>query len=326
MMSHRFGFSNVVATLGTSFTSGHARILRRYANKIVLIFDSDTAGIEAANRALEICIAGHIDIKLAFVPQQKDPCDFLLSAGKEKFQNIIENAVDVFSFKWDRLTKTLLKDNLVDGKAAVEQFLQTITTAISAGTINPIEQGLLANKLSRIIGLSSEQINRELNKRIKRVKNAANSHLTGQNISSVDFGTGVSAAAQRQILEVLLNQPDLFNSIEQEITPEIFDVPVLKQIACILLDVLRQNPNPSLNRILAMTESVELANAVIQLEQAGRNKGNFQSSLSDALAFVKNHQSRKKIEQLKKARDETELLKTVLENSRKQNPHNIGML
>ena len=51
IMAHQFGVSNVVATLGTSFTAGHARILRRYAKKVVLLFDSDTAGLEAANRA-----------------------------------------------------------------------------------------------------------------------------------------------------------------------------------------------------------------------------------------------------------------------------------
>jgi DNA primase len=326
IMSHKFGFTSVVATLGTSFTAGHTRILKRYAKKIILIFDSDTAGIEAANRALEICLAGHIDIRLAFVPQQKDPCDFLLSAGKEQFQNIIENAVDVFSFKWDRLTKQLLKDNLVDGKAAVEQFLQTISTAISAGSMDPVEQGMLANKLSKVIGLSSKDINAELDKRIRKLKSPATSQTGSENASPVDLGTGASAVAQRQILEVLLNQPSLIDSLKLDITAEIFDVPVLKQIASVLLDIRRQNPNPSIQQVLSATESVDLASIITHLEQLGREKGNFQTCLLHSLSFLKNHQNKKKIEQLKKTCDETELLKCVLENSRKQNPHNIGML
>ena len=85
-MPHQFGCENVVATLGTSLTAGHARLLRRYANKIVLIFDSDVAGTEAANRALEIFLAERIDIRIASVPQGKDPCDFVLAAGKEGFE------------------------------------------------------------------------------------------------------------------------------------------------------------------------------------------------------------------------------------------------
>ena len=76
IMAHQFGCSNVVAALGTSFTTGQARILRRYAKKVILIFDSDTAGIEAANRAMEVCLSQRIDIKLASVPQGKDPVIF----------------------------------------------------------------------------------------------------------------------------------------------------------------------------------------------------------------------------------------------------------
>jgi DNA primase len=80
IMAHQFGCGNVVATLGTSLTAGHGRILRRFAKKVVLVFDSDVAGIEAANRALDVCLAQRIDIKLAFVSEGKDPCDFLLVA------------------------------------------------------------------------------------------------------------------------------------------------------------------------------------------------------------------------------------------------------
>ena len=89
IMAHQYGCPNVVATLGTSFTAGHGRLLRRYVRKVVLIFDSDKAGIEAANRAMEVCLTHGIDIKMAAVPQGKDPCEFLLTAGKEGFERLI---------------------------------------------------------------------------------------------------------------------------------------------------------------------------------------------------------------------------------------------
>jgi len=155
IMAHQFGCTNVVATLGTSFTSGHARLLRRYAKKIVLVFDSDTAGIEATNRALEICLAQRIDIKIASVPEGKDPCDFLLTAGKERFQRLVEQAVDVFEFKWSRLIQSFGRDDtLVDNKAAIEEFLQTIATAIWAGNLPLIETGLIVNRVSRPTSLT----------------------------------------------------------------------------------------------------------------------------------------------------------------------------
>ena len=127
IMAHSKGCDNVVATLGTSFTPGQGRILRRYAKRVVLIFDSDVAGIEAANRALEICLSLHIDISMASVPEGKDPCEFLLSAGKEQFERLVDEAVDVFQFKWNRLAESFGKDETLAGrKAAVEEFLQTV--------------------------------------------------------------------------------------------------------------------------------------------------------------------------------------------------------
>ena len=106
IMAHQFGCTNVVATLGTSLTTGHGRMLRRYAKNVVLLFDSDTAGMAAANRALEVCLSLHLDIKLAFVPQGKDPCEFLVVAGKEGFDEVVEQAVDVLQFKWEKLNET----------------------------------------------------------------------------------------------------------------------------------------------------------------------------------------------------------------------------
>ncbi len=92
IMPHQFGCKNVVATLGTSFTTGHGRILRRYAKKVILIYDNDVAGIEAANRALDVCLSQKIDIKIASIPEGKDPCDFILAAGKEAFERLIERS------------------------------------------------------------------------------------------------------------------------------------------------------------------------------------------------------------------------------------------
>ena len=124
IMAHQLECRNVVASLGTSFTQGQARILRRYAKKVVLLFDSDAAGIEAANRALEVCVSQRIDIKLASVPEGKDPCDFLLSAGRKAFEKLLDSAVDIFDFKWNRLIESIgTTDTLIDHKAAVEEFL-----------------------------------------------------------------------------------------------------------------------------------------------------------------------------------------------------------
>jgi DNA primase len=327
IMAHQFDCTNVVATLGTSFTAGHARILRRYAKKVVLIFDSDVAGIEAANRALEVCLSQRIDIKLASVPEGKDPCDFLLVAGKERFQQLIDSAIDVFQFKWDRLVQTFTGEDTIAGKkAAVEEFLQTVATAIWAGNLPAIDRGLIVNRLSKIIGLDAREVNAELNKRLARVAKNASYNTQAQKVPAIDWGQGLAAIAQREILEVLLNEPRLFETVKQKLTPDSFDVPVLKQAAAIVFETLNTDTAATLAKILAAAESIELGSCLVELAQTGEKKANFQSRLAGALNALERELAQKKKQQIKEIKDQTQFLRSVYENTAKQNPHSVGLV
>jgi len=326
IMAHQFGCGNVVATLGTSFTNGHGRILRRYAKKAVLIFDSDIAGIEAANRALEICLSQRIDIKIASVPEGKDPCEFLLSAGREQFEQLVNSAVDVFQFKWNRLVESFGSDDTLTGKkGAIEEFLQTVATAVWAGNLPAIDRGLIVNRLSKIIGADAKDINAELSKKLRTAERTASYNAQDQKLRSINLGQGFFAIAQREILEVLLNAPELFEIVKQKITAEVFDVPILKQIAEILFETLSTKPRPSLAEILAQAESPELGSCIVQLAQAGEKKGNFKSCLTGALDAIKRYQGQKEKVQIKAVQDQKQFLKEYLERSGKQNPRSVGM-
>jgi DNA primase len=326
IMAHSKGCDNVVATLGTSFTTGHGRILRRYAKKVVLIFDSDTAGMEAANRALEVCLAGHIDIALASVPEGKDPCDFVLAAGKERFEKLIDEAVDVFQFKWNRLAENLGRDETLTGKkAAIEEYLQAVATSLWSGNLAAIERGLIINRLSKIIGLDSKEVNAELNKRVGRTARTASYNVENKKVRSVDLGEGLFAMAQREILEVLLNEPKLFEIVKQKIAAEDFDVPMLKRTASMLFEALSANPETSLAEIIARTESPEASSLIVELAQSGEAKGNFESRLAGALDAAGRHRAQRRKNEIKTV-DGKEYLRRVHKDTGKQNLRSTGMV
>jgi len=326
IMAHQFGCNNVVATLGTSFTAGHGRILRRYAKKVILLFDSDVAGIEAANRALDVCLSQRIDIRLASVPEGKDPCDFLLATGKEQFEQLLNDAVDVLQFKWNRLIASFGSDDTLAGKRlAIEEYLQTIATALWAGNVPPIDRGLIVNQISKIIGLDGKQINAELNRRLRQAQRAASYNAENQKAQPIDYGQGLFATAQREVLEVLLNEPKLFEIVKQKITADLFDVPILRQAAAILFETLNTNIDASLSQILAGTESVELGKSLVELTQAGEEKGNFQARLTGALDTIERYQV-KKNSRIKTINEPEQYLREVYENTGKENPHNVGMV
>jgi len=327
IMAHQFGCANVIATLGTSFTAGHGRILRRYAKKVVLVFDSDTAGIEAANRALEVCLSQRIDIKLASLPEGKDPCDFLLTAGKERFEQLVHDAVDVFQFKWDRLVEKFGSDDTLAGRRlAIDEFLQTIAAGLGAGYMPPLDRGLILNRLSKIIGLDTKELNAELSRRLTRAARAASYGVENQKVQSIDYGQGLFAKAQREVLEVLLNEPKLFEIVKQKITSEVFDVPILRQTAAILFEKLNTEPESSLAEILAAAESIELGKCLVQLAQDGEAKGNFQARLTGALDTIERYKARKRKGRIEEVEDQRQFLKRIYENTEKENPHSVGMV
>jgi len=327
IMAHQCGCTNVIATLGTSFTTGHGRLLRRYAKEIILVFDSDTAGVEAANRALEVCLSQRIDIKLASVPEGKDPCDFLLANGKARFERLVADAVDVFQFKWDRLLDSFSRDETLAGRRlAIEEFLQTIATALQAGSLPAIDRGLIVNQLSKIIGLDSKEVNAELSKRIKRAAKTTSYNLEKQKMQTIDYGQGLFATAQRETLEVLLNEPKLFEVIKQKIIVDDFDVPILRQIATILFETLSADFNVPLEAVLAKAETEELGRCLAELAYAGEQKGNFKSRLVGAVEVLQRYQAQKKKHQLKTTKDQTEYLRRVSTDAAKQNRHNLGMV
>jgi len=327
IMAHQFGCSNVVASLGTSFTDGHGRILRRYAKEVVLVFDSDAAGIEAANRALEVCLSQCIDIRMASVPEGKDPCDFILVAGKKGFERLVNEAVDVLEFKWTRLKEKFSGEKTLAGrKSAIEEYLQSIASALATGSLPAIDRGLIVNRLSGILGLDSRQINAELNRRFKRAAKTASYKAAGSEVVEIDWGEGLSAAAEREVLEVLVSDPRSFDIARGKVDTGKFEIPILRQIAAILFELLENDVNISVAQILAKAESIQVSKCIAELAQVGQEKGNFRARLTEALRVLQRCQTQRVKDQAKSAVDETSFLQQVHDQADRENRHSLGMV
>jgi DNA primase len=327
IIPHQLGCENFVATLGTSFTAGHARILRRYAKSVVLLFDSDTAGMAASQRALDICLGQRLDIKLAFVPSGKDPCEFALSAGREGLEQIVADAQNIFEFKWKTLKQQLDAPQTLDGtKRAVDDYLGTIAQAIGNNSVNIMERGLIANRLASVIGIKPQQINAELDKIILSKTRSQVYTQKNQKVTSVKIGQSLPELAQREIMEVLLNAPELFTG--KGISVDMFDIPVLTHVATIISEMVESNfsdPESVLGSVLCRCESVETSNLITDMAVAGQQKANFENRLDDALVVL--NRCRKEQQNAKLLRNEPDdFLRVFTENAEKTNPHRLGMI
>ena len=99
------GVQNIVAPQGTAFTEQHARIIKRYANEVVLCFDSDNAGQNAIVRSLDHLLASDLAVRVAVVPSPHDPDSFIKANGGEAFRKLVENAEGFFDYLLKRLLR-----------------------------------------------------------------------------------------------------------------------------------------------------------------------------------------------------------------------------
>jgi hypothetical protein len=218
-------------------------------------------------------------------------------------------------------------DSLANRRTILNEFLQAVATGLAANNIPVLDSGLIVNKLSKIIGLTPREINADLSRRMGRVSKTMKSDGDRRNeVEPIDWGQGLYAAAQREVLEVLLNEPALFQGRQEEICVSLFNVPILRQIAEVLLDALRSDDGFSLSGLLARIESVSLAEGLVALQAAGEQKGNYASRLADAVSVLRRYRKDSQTIGLDQEGNEVRGVAAADGSGAGQNPHSLGLL
>ena len=159
---HQAGFTTAVAAQGTAFTEDHARVLRRYADGVVLVFDSDEAGRNAAIKTSGVFLQAGVAVRVATLPRGEDPDSLILKQGATAFQAALDAAVPALDFQISVLQE---RDNI-----ATEAGLLRVSKAV-LGTIslspNAVQRDMLVQQASRRLGLSPAALQTELRPMIK---------------------------------------------------------------------------------------------------------------------------------------------------------------
>jgi DNA primase len=96
--AHMYGFSNSVAPLGTAFTQEHGKLIKRFVEDVILVFDSDEAGRKAVKNATNILLESGLNVKILSFPDKEDPDSFLRKNGGEAFQQLLDNPLSIVDF------------------------------------------------------------------------------------------------------------------------------------------------------------------------------------------------------------------------------------
>jgi DNA primase len=161
---HEAGMTNVVAPQGTALTEQHARILKRYAEEVVLMFDADTAGQNAVVRSAEPLWEAGLVIRVAVLPQGHDPDSFVKEMGAEKLKNLITKAPSFFVYLLEHLSKQY-DPNTDGGKVQIAQQMAAWLARIP----NPVLFARYAQEASKRLQLTGTSIEQEILKLRRRL-------------------------------------------------------------------------------------------------------------------------------------------------------------
>ncbi|MBQ2854374.1 MAG: DNA primase [Oscillospiraceae bacterium] len=160
---HQYGFDNAVASLGTSLTEEQAALLARYTEQVVLIYDGDSAGQRATQRAIPILEQAGIDVKVLQLRDAKDPDEYLKKFGADKFKNLLEESSNRVEYQLRAITKKydLREDEQrVKFIAEVAEFVSTLQS--------PVQREVYGTRAAETAGVSYDAMKLEVNKAFKR--------------------------------------------------------------------------------------------------------------------------------------------------------------
>jgi DNA primase len=220
LAARQAGSDDVVAVLGTALTERHAKLLRRYADRVVLVLDGDEAGRRRASEILGLLLAEPIDLRIARLPPGLDPCDLLLAQGRDAFEEVLAAAVDPLDYRMDEALAALPADAGDDAAlAAVESVLAALAATPSAAASERIlREDQLVGRLSRRFGLSREVLRRRLSELRQRSRAARPATVAQPAPSAARL-----PAWDREVLEVLVGVPEGAGLVVREVRPTDLD-------------------------------------------------------------------------------------------------------
>lgn len=246
---HKSGFENAVASLGTALTGLHVKLISRYVKKVILTYDSDSAGIKAAKRAIPLLKEEGINVRVLNMNPYKDPDEFIKNLGNEEFQKRIEEAEN--SFIWGiQILKRDYNLNEPDERTAFyketarklcefREKLERENYIHAVAKLLMIEYKDLADMVNSI-GNISTTVYKEKQKNVSKVE-----------------AESANAKAQGLLLTWMVEETGLFHKISQYISPENFTKGFYRDVATKIFEKLEVGDTGFSNIFDDYTEDIE---------------------------------------------------------------------
>jgi DNA primase len=242
---HQHGLQDSVATLGTSLTPEHVQLLKGFVGKdgrVILVFDSDDAGIKASRRSIEVFDKGYINAQIVILPDGYDPDSYIFEFGVESFLVLVSEAKDIIPFLMDSAVK---KHGLsIEGKIRIISEMQDTLGSISDNT----RRSLYIKELAECINIDESAVLEKIRKiSVRNRDRAKRPTWPNTDLGQGHHKTSVPDKAQekvfqgkwdkleRQIIAMMLQFPQILSQIYERNILDLFENNDLKSIGQVLL-------------------------------------------------------------------------------------------
>ena len=285
---HQAGFTNAVASLGTALTSGHASLVKRYTQEVLLLYDSDEAGVRAALRAIPILREAGVNSRVVNLRPHKDPDEFIKTEGAGAFEERLEAATDSFMFRVNIAAGEFQMEEPQGQNRFFERCAQYLLELP-----DELERGLYIEaivKEYRKYGISADNLRKRVNTLAMKGTPAEKRIQPKSGDPAVRKKEKAGDKSQKLMLTWLVTYPGIFETAEKYLTPSDFVVHLYEEVAEMLWNQRKEgdvNPARLLNAFTDSDEQKEVAslfNATIHLE----TKEEQERAFFDALLRIKN--------------------------------------
>jgi len=312
IMAHQHGVQWAVAVLGTALTPHHVRLLRRYVDEALLVFDADTAGQNSADRSVDAFVSGELAARVVTLPEGMDPCDFLLHHGREAFEQCLERASDVLDFKMDRSRAVMAEQGLagaLHSARALDEILSTVGLMP-----NPVARDAALRRVAAAAGVGMPALAARLDALRGRTRPR----------EAEDKMPAPQRDIERELLEVVLEQGDLAPRVRDEAVPGMLRDPRVSALLERCSALSDEGVALDALALLARTQEPDLRPIVegIMGEDLPRGDcvGRFEELVGRLRARQAEEAARPSLQELAKADDEAtkmDLLRTFYEAKRR---------
>lgn len=242
---HQAGFTNAVACLGTALTKEQANLLSRYAKEVLISYDSDEAGQKATARAINIFSSTGLEVRVLRLSGGKDPDEIIRKYGAQRFRDIIEGAANDTEYRILRAREGI-DISSDDGKLKFLSFAADILAELSS----PIEVDIYASRLAREldvdkIALTAQVKYRRENfvrrRKAEREREQQRMLMNGVSSKNPERSANLRAAkAEETIIASLMRNPDFYQKLKDEISPDDFVTALNRRIFTVVTDRVSQ--------------------------------------------------------------------------------------